>query len=126
MNTYYDIRLTPEQRNALMLASGYTKETAECEPFIFSEEELKLVEPMKQAHKLLETAKEHPNIEDVYLYEAEHSEFKDGEVVLVAGIVRTNAMSTRLSSQHLPVFINDYVQGTAEVNPHISTIYHKD
>lgn len=126
MNTYYDIRLTPEQREALLFAIDFTGGIASHEPERLSESEQKHGAPMWEAHKLLSTAKEHPNIEDVYQYEAEHSGFKDGEVVLVAGIVRTNAMSTRLSSQHLPVFINDYVQGTAEVNPHISTIYHKD
>lgn len=83
MNAYYDIRLTPEQREALMLASQYTKETAACEPFIFSEEELKLVEPMHQALQLLSTAEPHPNIEDVYQYEAEHCGFTEGEKVLL-------------------------------------------
>lgn len=124
MNTYYEIKLTPEQRRILIELSNMgliewssTWEVAPDNP---------KRQAYEQAVALLEAAEEHPNLEDVYQYEAEHSGFKEGEVVLVEGIVRTNAISTRLSSQHLPVLINDYVQGAVEVNPHISTIYHKD
>ena len=121
MNTYYDIRLTPEQRNALILASQYTKETAECEPFIFSEEELKLVEPMKQAYKLLETAEEHPNIEDVYQYEAEHSGFTDGEKVLLECTIISSAdrVST-VAVHHLPTSPGAVIMVSNNL------IYHKD
>lgn len=124
MNTYYEIKLTPEQRRILIELSNMGL-IEWCNTWEKAPDDSRR-QSYEQAVALLENAKEHPNIDDVYLYEAEHSGFRDGEVVLVAGIVRTNAMSTRLSSQHLPVFINDYVQGTAEVNPHISTIYHKD
>lgn len=126
MNAYYDIRLTPEQREALLFAIDFTGGIASHEPHRLTESDQKHGTPMWEAHKLLSTAEEHPNIDDVYLYEAEHSGFKKEEVVLVEGIVRTTAISTRLSSQHLPVLINDYVQGAVEVNPCISTIYHKD
>lgn len=83
MNTYYDIRLTPEQREALLLAAEYTSEEIDVEPFNFSDEELKLLEPMKTAHELLNNAPQHPNIEDVYQDEAEHSGFTEGEKVLL-------------------------------------------
>lgn len=121
MNTYYDIRLTPEQRDALMLACQYTKETAACEPFIFSEEELKLVEPMKQAHQLLKTAKEHPNIDDVYQHEAEHSGFKSGDAVLVEGIIVSSADRVSIVAvHHLPVIPGE------EIMVSNNLIYHKD
>ena len=126
MNTYYNIRLTPEQREALLFAIDFTGGIASHEPERLSESDQKHGTPMWEAHKLLVNAEEHPNIEDVYQYEAEHSGFKEGEIVLVEGIVRTTAISTRLSSQHLPILINDYAQGAVEVNPYISTIYHKD
>ena len=126
MNTYYDIRLTPEQRAALLFAIDFTGGIASHEPERLSESDQKHGRAMWEVLKLLKTAKEHPNIDDVYQYEAEHSGFKEGEIVLVEGIVRTTAISTRLSSQHLPILINDYAQGAVEVNPYISTIYHKD
>lgn len=124
MNTYYDIRLTPEQRRTLIeLANMGLIEW--CNTWEKAPDDSRR-QSYEQAVALLENDEEHPNIEDVYQYEAEHSGFTEGEVVLVEGIVRTSAMSTRLSSQHLPVLINDYMQGAVEVNPHISTIYHKD
>jgi hypothetical protein len=124
MNTYYDIRLTPEQRRTLIkLANMGLIEWCSTWEAVPNDPRKTAYE---QAVALLEDAEEHPNIEDVYQYEAEHTGFTEGEKVLVEGIVRTTAMSTRLSSQHLPVLINDYTQGAVEVNPHISTIYHKD
>lgn len=121
MNTYYEIRLTPKQREALMLASQYTKETAECEPFIFSEDELKLVEPMKQVHQLLETAEPHPNIEDVYQYEAEHTGFTEGEKVLLeCTVVASSDHVSTLSVHHLAA-----VKGE-EIMVANNLIYHKD
>lgn len=83
MNTYYDIRLTHEQREALLFAIDFTGGIASHEPERLSEREQKLGTPMWEAHKLLSTAKEHPNIEDVYQHEAEHSGFTDGEKVLL-------------------------------------------
>lgn len=71
MNTYYDIRLTPEQRKALLFAIDFTGGIASHEPERLSESDQKHGTPMWEAHKLLETAKKHPNIEDVYQYEAE-------------------------------------------------------
>jgi hypothetical protein len=81
MNTYYDIRLTPEQRRTLIeLANMGLIEwcsTWEAVPN----------NPRKTAYEravaLLEDAEEHPNIEDLYMYEAEHSGFRDGDKVLL-------------------------------------------
>lgn len=83
MNTYYDIRLTPEQRNALLFAIDFTGGIASHEPERLSESEQKHGTPMWQAHQLLKTAQPHPNIEDVYQYEAEHSGFTEGDKVLL-------------------------------------------
>lgn len=83
MNTYYDIRLTPEQREALLFAIDFTGGIASHEPERLSENEQKLGAPMWEAHKLLKTAKEHPDIDDVYQYEAEHTGFTAGEKVLL-------------------------------------------
>lgn len=83
MNTYYDIRLTPEQRNAVLFAIDFTGGIASHEPERLSESDQKHGTPMWEAHKLLSTAEEHPNIEDVYQHEAEHSGFTAGEKVLL-------------------------------------------
>lgn len=121
MNTYYDIRLTPEQRNALILASEYTTATAKREPSIFYEAELDLVKPMMQAHQLLKTAEEHPNIEDVYQYEAEHTGFTAGEKVLLECEMLGSAdyVST-VAVHHLPVIPGE------EIMVSNNLIYHKD
>lgn len=81
MNTYYEIRMTPEQRRTLielanmgMIEWCNTWEKAPNDPRRTAYE---------QAVALLEDAEEHPNIEDVYLYEAEHSGFIEGEKVLL-------------------------------------------
>ncbi|MBQ8238914.1 MAG: hypothetical protein IJZ39_12315 [Oscillospiraceae bacterium] len=81
MNTYYEIRMTPEQRRTLIELSNMgliewcsTWEAVPNDPRRTAYE---------QAVALLEDAEEHPNIEDVYLYEAEHSGFTAGEKVLL-------------------------------------------
>ena len=83
MNTYYDIRLTPEQREALLFAIDFTGGIASHEPERLSESDQKHGRAMWEVLKLLKTAKEHPNIEDVYQYEAEHTGFTEGEKVLL-------------------------------------------
>ena len=121
MNTYYDIRLTPEQREALLFAIDFTGGIASHEPERFSESDQKHGTPMWEAHKLLSTSKEHPNIEDVYQFEAEHSGFEDGEVVLVEGIIVNSA--DRVST----VVIHHGTDAPSEVIVVSNNlIYHKD
>lgn len=121
MNTYYDIRLTPEQREAILFAIDFTGGIASHEPERLSESEQKLGTPMWQAHKLLSTAKEHPNIDDVYQHEAEHSGFKSGEAVLVKGIiVSTTDRVSIVAVRHLPVIPSE------EIMVSNNLIYHKD
>ena len=91
MNTYYEIQLTPEQREALLFAIDFTGGIASHEPERLSESDQKHGTPMWEAHKLLKTAKEHPNIEDVYQYEAEHSGFTAGEQVLLECTITSSA-----------------------------------
>lgn len=81
MNTYYEIKLTPEQRRILIEISNMgliewstTWKVAPDNP---------KRQAYEQAVALLEDAKKHPNIEDVYQYEAEHSGFIEGEKVLL-------------------------------------------
>lgn len=121
MNTYYDIRLTPEQRKALLFAIDFTGGIASHEPERLSESEQKLGTPMWEAHKLLSTAEEHPNIEDVYQYEAEHSGFKSGDVVLVEGMIVSSAdrVST-VAVHHLPTSPGAVIMVSNNL------IYHKD
>lgn len=102
MNTYYTLTLTQAQRDALLLAAEHTSEDIDIEPFIFSDEELKLLEPMKTAHGLLTNAPQHPNVEDVYLHDAQHSGFTEGEKVLLeCTVVSTGARFSTLSVRHL-------------------------
>lgn len=102
MNTYYDIRLTPEQRDALLFAIDLAGGIASNEPERLSESDQKHGTPMWEAHKLLETAPQHPNIEDVYQYEAEHSGFTEGEKVLLeCTVVASSDYVSTLSVRHL-------------------------
>lgn len=72
------------------------------------------------------TASEHPNVEDVYMHDAEHSGFFPGEKVLVEATVEEACISKRLNSQHLPVLINDHSKGAVAVTPHVNTVYHME
>ena len=102
MNTYYTIRLRPAQRNALLLAAEYTSEVIAVEPFTFSDEELKLLEPMKAAHELLKNAPQHPNVEDIFMHDAQHGGFTPGEKVLLeCTVVATSDHVSTLSIRHL-------------------------
>lgn len=107
MNTYYTIRLSPAQRNALLLAAEYTREVVATEP---SAEELKLLEPIKTAHELLKNAPQHPNIEDVYLHDAQHGGFTAGEKVLLeCTIVATSDHVSTLSVRHLAAVLGEEI-----------------
>ena len=64
MNTYYDIRLTPEQRAALLFAIDFTGGIASHEPERLSESDQKHGRAMWEVLKLLKTAKEHPNAKE--------------------------------------------------------------
>lgn len=121
MNTYYDIRLTLEQRNALLFAIDFTGSIASHEPEKLSEKDQKHGTPMWEAHKLLEKAVPHPDIDDVYQHEAEHSGFKSGEVVLVEGIIINSAdrVST-VAVHHLPTSPGAVIMVSNKL------IYHKD
>ena len=121
MNTYYDIRLTQEQRAALLFAIDFTGGIASHEPERLSESDQKHGRAMWEVLKLLKTAKEHPNIEDVYQYEAEHSGFTEGEKVLLeCKVVATSEHVSTLSVRHLAA-----VKGE-EIMVSNNLIYHKD
>ena len=120
MNTYYTLNLTQAQRDALLLAAEYTSEEIDVEPFNFSGEELKLLEPMKTAHELLKNAPQHPNIEDVYLHDAQHSGFTAGEKVLLeCKVVATSDHVSTLAIRHLAA-----VKGEVLVSNNL--IYHME
>ena len=77
MNTYYNIQLTEQQRELLFAVIENriiwrTKEQAEAWQ--------KLVAKVKEAEA-------HPNLEDVYEYEAKHTGFKPGDKVMVEATV---------------------------------------
>lgn len=110
MNTYYTLKLTPAQRNALLLAAEYTSEEIDVEPFNFSDEELRLLEPMKAAHELLTNAEEHPNIEDVYMHDAQHGGFTAGEKVLLeCKVVATSDHVSTLAIRHLAAVLGEEI-----------------
>lgn len=119
MNTYYDIRLTPEQRRTLIELSNMGliewSSTWEVAPD----------NPKRQAYEravaLLEDAEKHPNIEDLYLYEAEHSGFTEGEKVLLECTIISSAdrVST-VAIHHLPTTPGE------EIMVSNNLIYHKD
>ena len=81
MNTYYDVRLTPEQRRTLIELSNMGL-IEWCNTWEKAPDDSRR-QSYEQAVALLEDAEEHPNIEDVYQYEAEHSGFTAGEKVLL-------------------------------------------
>ena len=121
MNTYYDVRLTPEQRNALLFAIDFTGGIASHEPEKLSERDQKHGSPMWEAHKLLENAEEHPNIEDVYQHEAEHTGFTEGEKVLLECTVINSADHVSiLSVRHLAAVKGEKIMVSNKL------IYHKD
>ena len=89
MNTYYEIRLTPEQRRTLIeLANMGLIEWCSTWEAVPNDPRRTAYE---QAVALLEDAEEHPNIEDVYQHEAEHSGFIEGEKVLLECTVISSA-----------------------------------
>jgi hypothetical protein len=124
MNTYYTLNLTQKERDLLLYLAevGYNEQLATWE---YAPEHPKRL----SSEALLDTIKNaplHPNIEDVYMHDAQHSGFFNGEKVLVEATVKEACMSMRLSSQHLPVLINDYSKGAVTVTPHVNTVYHME
>ena len=81
MNTYYEIRLTPEQRRTLIELSNMGL-IEWCNTWEKAPDDSRR-QSYEQAVALLEDAEEHPNIEDVYLYEQQHTGFTEGEKVLL-------------------------------------------
>lgn len=121
MNTYYTLNLTQAQRDALLLAAEYTSEEIDVEPFNFSDEELRLLEPMKAAHELLTNAEEHPNSEDVDMHEAQHNGFTAGEQVLLeCMVVGTSDHVSILRVRHLVTLPGE------EIMVDNNLIYHKE
>lgn len=119
MNTYYDIRLTPEQRRILIeLANMGLIEWCSTWEAVPNDPRRTAYE---QAVALLENAEEHPNIDDVYLYEAEHSGFKEGETVLLECTIISSAdhVST-VAIHHLPTTPGEVIMVSNNL------IYHKN
>ena len=76
---------------------------------------------MKQALKLLETAESHPNIADVYQYEAEHSGFTEGEKVLLeCSIISSADHVSTVAVHHLTATPGKVLMVSNNL------IYHKD
>lgn len=119
MNTYYDVRLTPEQRRKLIELANMGmiewSSTWEVAP-----DNLKR-QAYERAVALLENAEEHPNIEDVYMYEAEHTGFTKGEKVLLeCTVVATSDHVSTLSVRHLAAVKGEEIMVSNKL------IYHKD
>lgn len=119
MNTYYEIKLTPEQRRILIELSNMgliewssTWKVAPDNP---------KRQAYEQAVALLEDAEEHPNIEDVYQYEAEHTGFTEGEKVLLECTIISSAdrVST-VAVHHLTASPGEVIMVSNNL------IYHKD
>ena len=111
MNTYYEIRLTKTQYNALLMLA----ETG------LADLRKSRTPAIDEAWALLCNAKEHPNIEDVYQYEAEHSGFTAGEKVLLeCTVVATSDHVSTLSVRHLAAVKGEEIMVSNKL------LYHKD
>ena len=119
MNTYYDIRLTPEQRRTLIeLANMGLIEWCSTWEAVPNDPRRTAYE---QAVALLEDAEEHPNIEDVYQHEAEHTGFTEGEkVFLECTVVATSDHVSTLNVHHLAAVKGEVIMVSNNL------IYHKD
>lgn len=124
MNTYYTLTLTQVQRDTLLhlatIGAADQQNKWEYEPSHL------IRKAYEDALAALKNAPQHPNVEDVYMHDAQHGGFFNGEKVLVEATVEEARMSMRLSSQHLPVLINDYSKGAVAVTPHVNTVYHME
>ena len=119
MNTYYDIRLTPEQRRTLIELSNMGL-IEWCNTWEKSPDDSRR-QSYEQAVALLENAEEHPNIDDVYQYEAEHSGFTEGDKVLLeCTVVATSDHVSTLSVRHLAAVRGEVIMVSNNL------IYHKD
>lgn len=116
MNTYYTLRITPDQRECLLLLGR--------NQIIWKN--AVAANAWDALNRQVKEAEAHPNIEDVYLHDAQHGGFFTGEKVLVEATVEEACMSKRLSSQHLPVLINDHSKGAVTATPHVNTVYHME
>lgn len=100
MNTYYTLTLTQVQRDTLLhlatIGAVDQQDAWEYEPS----------HPTRRAHEdalaTLKNAPQHPNVEDVYLHDAQHGGFTAGEKVLLeCKVVATSDNVSTLSVRHL-------------------------
>ena len=119
MNTYYTIKLTPAQRDTLLrLATIGATDQQEAWEYAPSH-------PTRKAHEdalaTLKNAPQHPNVEDVYLHDAQHGGFTEGEKVLLeCKVVATSDHVSTLAIRHLAA-----VKGE-EIMVANNLIYHMD
>lgn len=100
MNTYYTLTLTQQQRDTLLrLATIGATDQQEAWEYAPSH-------PTRKAHEdalaALKNAPQHPNIEDVYMHDAQHSGFTAGEKVLLeCTVAATSDHVSTLNVRHL-------------------------
>ena len=100
MNTYYTLNLTQKERDLLLYLAevGYNEQLATWE---YAPEHPKRL----ASEAILDTIKnapQHPNIEDVYMHDAQHGGFTEGEKVLLeCKVVATSDRVSTLSIRHL-------------------------
>lgn len=86
MNTYYTINLTQTQRDTLLhlatIGAADQQNKWEYEPSHL------IRKAYEDALATLKNAPQHPNVEDVYEYEAKHTGHKAGDKVLVEGVIK--------------------------------------
>ena len=100
MNTYYTINLTQAQRDTLLylavIGAVDQQDAWEYEPS----------HPTRKAHEAalaaLKNAPQHPNVEDIFMHDAQHGGFTPGEKVLLeCSVVATSDHVSTLSVRHL-------------------------
>lgn len=108
MNTYYTLNLTQVQRDTLLhlatIGAADQQETWEFDPS----------HPTRKAHEealaVLKNAQQHPNIEDVYMHDAQHSGFTAGEKVLLeCTVAATSDHVSTLSVRHLAAVLGEEI-----------------
>lgn len=100
MNTYYTLNLTQVQRDTLLhlatIGAADQQNKWDYEPSHL------IRKAYEDALDTLKNAPQHPNIEDVYLHDAQHGGFTAGEKVLLeCQIVATSDHVSTLSVHHL-------------------------
>jgi hypothetical protein len=119
MNTYYTLNLTQKERDLLLYLAevGYNEQLTTWE---YAPEHPKRL----ASEALLDTLKnapQHPNIEDIYMHDAQHSGFKEGETVLLeCSIISSADHVSTVAVHHIPATPGEVIMVSNNL------IYHKD